>query len=110
MRNPLLRLLMLVLALGAFTESAIAQGTTTASLNGQIIDQAGELLIGATVVALHEPSGTSYGTVSNVNGYYRMANLRVGGPYRISVTYTGYGEVVLEGVNLRLGESRTLDF
>ncbi|MBK7343196.1 MAG: carboxypeptidase regulatory-like domain-containing protein [Saprospiraceae bacterium] len=82
-------------------------GTTTASMTGQVIDQAsGESLIGATVVAIHTPSGTSYGTITNENGYYRMSNLRVGGPYQITVSYTGYGEIALEGVNLRLGETQ----
>ncbi|MEZ5032281.1 MAG: carboxypeptidase-like regulatory domain-containing protein [Saprospiraceae bacterium] len=111
MRNVLLRLVGLVLAIATIQASALAQGTTTSSMTGQVVDQeSGETLIGATVVAIHEPSGTSYGTITNENGYYRMSNLRVGGPYRITVSYTGYGEIALEGVNLRLGETRKYDF
>ncbi|MCF8237864.1 MAG: carboxypeptidase regulatory-like domain-containing protein [Saprospiraceae bacterium] len=80
-------------------------------MTGQVVDQAsGETLIGATVVAIHTPSGTSYGTITNENGYYRMSNLRVGGPYFVKVSYTGYGDIALEGVNLRLGETRKFDF
>lgn len=111
MRNVLLRLFGLVLAIATIQVGVQAQGTTTASLTGQVIDDAsGETLIGATVVAIHTPSGTSYGTITNESGYYRMSNLRVGGPYQIVVSYTGYGEIALEGVNLRLGETRKFDF
>lgn len=111
MRNVLLRLVGLVLAIATIQAGALAQGTTTSSMTGQVVDQeSGETLIGATVVAIHEPSGTSYGTITNENGFYRMSNLRVGGPYRITVSYTGYGEIALEGVNLRLGETRKYDF
>ncbi len=111
MRNVLLKLFGLVLAIAAIQVGVQAQGTTTASMTGQVIDQtSGETLIGATVVAIHTPSGTSYGTITNESGYYRMSNLRVGGPYQVTVSYTGYGEVALEGVVLRLGETRKFDF
>jgi len=84
--------------------STFAQGVTTSSMSGRITDTDGEALIGANVLAIHTPSGTSYGVASNVEGYYRIPNMRVGGPYTVTVSYTGYSEVTLEGVNLRLGE------
>ena len=87
MRNVLLKLFSLVLAMATIQVGVQAQGTTTASMTGQVIDQAsGESLIGATVVAIHTPSGTSYGTITNENGYYRMSNLRVGGHNQITVS------------------------
>ncbi len=87
-----------------------SQGTTTSSVSGKITDNLNETLIGATVVAVHEPSGTIYGAASNTAGLYTIPNMRVGGPYRITASYTGYGEVTFEQVFLRLGENKRLDF
>lgn len=39
----------------------LSQGVTTASLNGTIKTQAGESSVGANVVAIHEPSGSTFG-------------------------------------------------
>jgi outer membrane receptor for ferrienterochelin and colicin len=90
--------------------TAVAQGVTTSSMAGRVIDANGEALIGANVLAIHTPSGTSYGVATNVEGYYRIPNMRVGGPYRITVSYTGYNEYSLEGVSLRLGEPFRNDY
>ncbi|MEM7572078.1 MAG: TonB-dependent receptor [Bacteroidota bacterium] len=88
---------------------ASAQGVTTASIAGRITDATdGEALIGATVQAVHTPSGTVYGNVTDLDGFYRISGMRVGGPYTITITYTGYGETRFENVLLRLGESKQL--
>lgn len=90
--------------------TAFAQGVTTSSMQGKITDLSGEPLIGANLLAVHEPSGTTYGTSTDIEGNYRIANMRVGGPYRIVVSYTGYGEQATEGISLRLGETFRRDF
>ncbi len=89
---------------------AVAQGVTTSSLQGKITDTNGEPLIGANILAVHQPSGTTYGTSTDLEGNYRIPGMRVGGPYKVSVSYTGYGEVVLENLFLRLGETQKRDF
>jgi len=89
--------------------TAVAQGVTTASMNGEITDQNGQPLIGANVLATHVPSGTTYGNAADANGFFRLPNLRVGGPYRVRVTYTGYEEAVEEGVYLSLGQTYQLN-
>ncbi|MCB9082619.1 MAG: carboxypeptidase regulatory-like domain-containing protein, partial [Lewinellaceae bacterium] len=78
-------------------------------MNGKITDESGEALIGANIVALHQPSGTSYGTATDLEGLYRIPSMRVGGPYQITVSYTGYSEKVFNDVYLRLGESFRLN-
>jgi hypothetical protein len=101
---------LVALLLCATSATSFAQGVTTASVSGQIADTEGETLIGATVIAVHKPSGTTYGTVTDENGRYRIANMRVGGPYEIEVTYTGYGTQKKEGIVLRLGEAQRHNF
>lgn len=85
--------------------SLYGQGSTTSSMKGQIIDDTNTELIGANIVAVHTPSGTTYGTVTDLGGYYRISNMRVGGPYTVTVSYTGFAEQVFNDVYLRLGEA-----
>ncbi|MBV6653738.1 MAG: TonB-dependent receptor, partial [Mameliella sp.] len=106
----------LLRALGAlalvlvFSASAMAQGVTTSSMRGKILDTSGEPLIGANVLAVHQPSGTVYGTATDLEGNYRVPNMRVGGPYKVTVSYTGYSELSADGIFLRLGETFRRDY
>ncbi|CAH1000042.1 hypothetical protein LEM8419_01230 [Neolewinella maritima] len=94
-------LLVLLLPLGL-----VGQGVTTSSIFGQITDGTnGEPLIGATVQAVHTPSGTTYGNVTDEDGFFRLPGLRVGGPYTLSVTYIGFDPLIEEGKQLQLGQA-----
>lgn len=88
---------------------ASAQGVTTSSLNGFVMDNNKESLIGANVAAIHEPSGTFYGNSTNSQGIFRIQNMRVGGPYTVTVSYTGYEDFVTNDVYLTLGQSFNLN-
>ncbi|MGW8123771.1 TonB-dependent receptor domain-containing protein [Roseivirga echinicomitans] len=88
---------------------AFGQGTTTSSINGRVTDASGEPLPGATIVAVHTPSGSQYGNISNADGFYILPNMRVGGPYTVKVTFVGYQEFTRENINLQLGQSFKLD-
>jgi outer membrane receptor for ferrienterochelin and colicin len=77
---------------------------TTSSMSGRVTDVDGAV-IGATVVATHEPSGTTYGTVTNLEGRYNLNGMRVGGPYTVEISYIGYGNNITEGITLSLGEN-----
>ena len=105
-----MRLITLTKVIGVFFLVALsfgvlsAQGVTTSSMSGKITDTNGEPLIGANIAAVHGPSGSLYGTATDLEGNYRIPGMRVGGPYTISITYTGYSENTFEGIFLRLGE------
>lgn len=105
MRTKLLNLSVFLL-LGVFAQAQI----TTSSINGRVVDDKGEELIGATVVAIHVPSGSLYGTVTNISGYYAIQGMRVGGPYSVEVSYTGHESLKQEGVYLSLGNPAILNF
>ena len=69
----------LVVVMLLITATMSAQ-VTTASMSGKVTAQ-DEPIIGATIVAIHEPSGTRYGTVTNVSGQFNLQGMRTGGPY-----------------------------
>jgi hypothetical protein len=99
------RILALALFASVAVPSALAQGVTTATLSGTIVDASGEPLPGATVVAVHEPTGTQYGTVARSDGRYSITNMQVGGPYTLTFSFVGYSRQVIGDVQLRLGET-----
>ncbi|MDX5423399.1 MAG: carboxypeptidase regulatory-like domain-containing protein, partial [Hymenobacteraceae bacterium] len=78
-------------------------------MTGVITDEQGEGLIGASVVALHTPSGTKYGTSTLVDGKFTIPNMRVGGPYTVTVSYIGFQEKQFNNINLSLGTAATLN-
>lgn len=82
---------------------------TTSSLQGIVSDASGETMPGATVVAVHEPSGTRYGAITNFDGRFTMPNLRIGGPYTIEISFVGYSSLSYTDINLRLGEPYVLN-
>ena len=81
---------------------------TTASMSGTVMFQ-DEPVIGATVLAVHEPSGTNYGTITNVDGRFSLQGMRTGGPYKVTISYVGYQSAVYSGITLQLGENYNLN-
>jgi hypothetical protein len=88
---------------------AWAQGVTTSSIVGTVSDTRGEVLIGAQVIAVHVPSGTKYGTISQVGGRFTLQGLRVGGPYEITAKYVGYQSQKITDVFLALGTTQRFE-
>jgi hypothetical protein len=82
---------------------------TTSGINGSISGQDGERLPGATVVAVHEPSGTQYFTTTNSEGQFNLQGMRPGGPYRLEISFVGYAKKTFTDITLYLGEAFRLD-
>ncbi len=87
-----------------------AQGVTTASMNGIVTDTQGNPLPGANIILVHIPSGTQYGTSTGETGIYNLPNLKIGGPYKITVSYVGFTKQKDSGFYFDIGEKFRLDF
>ena len=100
--------LLLSVAAMLLVVSAAAQ-VTTSTLNGKVADQQGEGIPGATVVAVHTPSGTQYYAVANAEGRFTINGMRTGGPYTVEVSCLGYNTVTYTDVTLRLAEAYAIN-
>jgi len=100
-----------ILSIALFSVSSLmAQGVTTSELAGFVSEADVAGLEGANIVATHEPSGITYGTTSRSGGVFNIPNMRVGGPYTITVSYIGYKTQTESNVTLNLGSSARLNF
>ena len=89
---------------------ADAQGVTTGAITGTVKDPQGQIVPGASVTALHEPSGSNYEGFTREDGRYYIPGMRVGGPYRVSASLPGFSTEAKSGVSVSLGVSTDLDF
>ena len=88
----------------------VAQGVTTGGVEGAVTDDGGRPLIGASITAVHVPSGTTYQTLSRTGGVYTIPGMRVGGPYSVTASIIGYTDGAEDDVNVALGQDRRVDF
>ncbi len=103
------RFLFLVAMMLTLSLTVMAQITTSSMAGKVTLDDAnGEDVIGATVVAVHEPSGTRYTAVTNTSGRFSIQGMRTGGPYEVTVSYIGFQSKTLKGITLQLAETYNL--
>ncbi len=100
---PLLFVMMLVSPFAAFAQ------VTTSTISGTVVSGS-DVLPGATVIAVHVPTGKEYGTTTRVDGRYTLPNLRVGGPYTVKASFVGYQSTEIQGISLKLGDKYTQNF
>ena len=105
MRKKLLLMAMMLTS----TLTILAQVTTSA-LSGKVtVKDTKEEVIGATVQAVHEPSGTKYATVTNTSGRFNIQGMRSGGPYVVTISYIGYESKTFKDIELDLAETYELN-
>ncbi len=108
---PLLAFYALVWPVGTVS----AQGVTTGAISGIVVDPQQQPVAGASVIAIHESSGTTYESVTRGDGRFSIPNMRVGGPYAVTVAYVGGSGVAFQpetqaDITVNLGVSTDLAF
>jgi len=91
-----------------FAATGIAQ-VTTSSIKGIATDSNSEPVSGANIVAVHTPSGTTYGAITNFDGRFNLLNMRIGGPYTVTVSFIGYKTQTFDNVFLTLGKTENVN-
>jgi outer membrane receptor protein involved in Fe transport len=99
-----------VLAVSFSVRPAAAQGVTTSAVTGVVKDEQGAVIPGASISAVHEPSGTNYDAVTQADGRFFIPGMRVGGPYKVTASLSGFSTEVQNSVMLSLGVAADLTF
>ncbi|MGJ1443968.1 TonB-dependent receptor [Sphingobacterium siyangense] len=100
---------LLFFALVMASYGAVQAQVTTSSVTGIVKEANGSVTSGATIKATHVPSGTVYSGSSNAAGRFNLPAMRVGGPYRVEVTYVGQNPIVYNDVYIQLGQPYVLN-
>jgi hypothetical protein len=106
--KKMLKIYLILIAFFAFVFTGMAQ-VTTSGITGKVTDANNEPLPGATIVAVHQPSGSQYGTVTNDKGRYFIQGMRVGGPYKVTISFVGYNKVEFDNVQISLGDPTNIN-
>ncbi|KIO77407.1 hypothetical protein TH53_09645 [Pedobacter lusitanus] len=106
-KSLLFKIVVIIMAVVGTFFSANAQVTTSA-MTGVVKDAKGPLP-GASVKAVHVPTGSVYTTTTNGDGRFTIANMRVGGPYSVTITFIGFQAAKYDNLNLKLGGSYPLN-
>jgi carboxypeptidase family protein/TonB-dependent receptor-like protein len=88
--------------------SPLAAQVDRASLNGTVTDPAGARVAGVKVEAISTDTGKQGEAVTNDAGVYAIPSLPVG-RYTISFSSAGFQTLRYDGVELKVGETATLD-
>ena len=105
-----LSMLACLMVLVATVVPALGQNVTAGSISGVALDPQGAVLPGATIVAVHEPSGTRYEAVTDAQGRFLFSSVRVGGPFRVTAELSGFRTQEQANVAVPLGETLELNF
>ena len=105
--KKLLKLFFVLAVLFCANPSIYAQGNTNSSISGNVYDKDSQTLPGASILAVHTPSGTRYSASTDGTGNFSISNMRVGGPYKITITFVGFSDFSENEVYLQLGENKT---
>jgi hypothetical protein len=103
-----LKVYLMLLAFISVVFSGYSQ-VTTSGMSGKVSGVNNEPLAGAAVLAVHESSGTQYGTISNSDGLFNLQGMRPGGPYKVEISFIGYNKGNYNDIRLSLGETFVLN-
>src|SRR5262245_55572099 len=89
--------------LATFTATGVfAQGSSTASISGVVVDNGGDVIPGATVVVTNSRTGETFNTVTSGAGTFAIPAL-ITGTYSVSVSLEGFKSARLDNVIVNSG-------
>lgn len=97
-------LLLTVVTCFLVANDLLGQGSTTSSMRGRLTDSNNEAIVGANVRAVHGPTGSEWGAVTDLDGFYWLPNMNVGGPYQVSMSFVGFETQEKNNIYLTLGQ------
>jgi len=97
--KKLFTLLLMVLISGLYAQ------TTGSSIEGKLTDQNGDPLTGATILATHRPTGTTFYATSLDGGFFNITNVIPGGPYTLVISEMESKDTTIEDIEIDLGET-----
>ncbi len=86
----------------------VSAQVTTASFRGTIQDASGQAVADAAVLIEHVPSQTKKTATTNSAGQFAFNGLRVGGPYKVSVSKSGFKSTDKADISLKAGSNEAL--
>ncbi|MDX6288340.1 MAG: hypothetical protein QOH42_139, partial [Blastocatellia bacterium] len=98
----------LAMTLAMFATSAMAQSSTTGSIEGTVSDPNGAAVKGATVSATSPNLITPQSATTNDSGHYIISALPPG-TYKVSVDASGFGKYEKDDVAVNLGRTSSVD-
>jgi outer membrane receptor for ferrienterochelin and colicin len=101
--------LALALAILGLAPQAGAQSVTTGALTGRVVDESDAGVPGATVEAVHEPTGSRYSAITGPDGVYSILNIRAGSPYSLTTTLSGFRTEKRGSIAVVLGGQTTVN-
>ncbi len=84
----LLAVLFFTVLSALFADENPIEAVSPGALTGRVVDEMGYVLPGATITI----EGADVGTVSDIDGFFRLAGLE-NGTYKVKITYIGYNPV-----------------
>lgn len=91
------------------TDTSVFAQETSGALTGRVQNVDGNAVAGASILAIHTPSGTRYSLATDKDGRYTLNNLRIGGPYTVMVSMVGMQSDTRSDIQVRLGAAQELN-
>lgn len=97
------------LAGALLSATAVYAQETSGGMRGQVTDESGAPVAGATVTITHQPTGSSVTTLTDADGLYTVRNLRVGGPYSVQFSGKGFEPTTQTVATVGIGDPTPAD-
>ncbi|SHJ12557.1 iron complex outermembrane recepter protein [Hymenobacter daecheongensis DSM 21074] len=102
--------LLILLVCGFAPTQSRAQTNELAAVTGTILTEQGTPLAGASMAAIHLPTGVRRIALTDALGHFDLNTLLTGGPYVLQITQAGFRSQVVSNMFLKAGQPVNLNF